>query len=716
MKTLRLLLLAIPVILTLASLPACDEREAPLPKLRVLFTGSLDGYLEPCGCVAGRQGGVDRISAYVEAKRAEEIPSLFLDVGDMFVDEIQPDPFLAEQLPLKVDALLEIWGQLGCDGKAVGDLDLSVGIERLAELGNKHGVPLLCSNLKDPESGSYPFERTRIVEVGGLRVGLLSVLGARVRKADIQDARIINVQAEVERQGYRLEASNPVIRDLSAELRSEVDYVILLSHAGYDRNLAIAERFPDIDLIVGAHWDSGNAQLKWVGNTAVATCVTRGSRVDQIDLWYDDPKALGDPDQAVQDWSAWLYYEVMAEVFARGRQMLDGREAVYGSDLWFEKMRANTSNFGDAIEGLTELGERPAGAVALAHAQMPMFEGLGRREDSLAVIDDYHDRLESFWSLEPQDRIHPTQNYVGAEACAKCHQTQYEFWRGTRHARAYSTLEASQQQFDAECYACHTVGAQLPRGFSRPNQADGFENVQCEVCHGSAGWHLKGGSSFVDREGWGTKPANQCAECHNKQHDPDFQQNVEAMLAAVSCPPMALPGKGGEGMRGAYLIGARALAQEPERRWDRIVRSYVFAGEFESALEASERWIAEDSRSLNAQLNLGARLVDLERYEEARVPLRKVLARRYSDPDAHRLMARALAEVNPDKARVHMKEALSMGASDPVVIISVARASAAAGDRLGALDLLRSNIELRPELRGYLQPVLDELSGLTVGD
>jgi tetratricopeptide (TPR) repeat protein len=716
MKNLRLLCLALPLILLLGALPGCDERELESPRLRILFTGSVDGYLEPCGCVAGRQGGVDRISAYIEQLRAEPVPSLFVDVGDLFTDELHPGELMAEQLPLKAEALLEVWAQLGCDAKAVGDLDLTIGIEALAELGRKTGVPLLCSNLKHPDTGEYPFERTRIVEVGDLKVGMLSVLGAKLMKADVQEAEVLQVRQEVERQGYALDASNPVIKELAAELRSQVDYVVLLSHAGFDRNLRIAERFPDLDLIVGAHFDKADLPMEWVGNTAVATCVTRGSRVDRIDLWYSDPEVLGDERARIEDWSPWLYYEVLGHVFAHGRQMLAGREAVYGSEMWVDKVRADTVNFNEAMAALQELGAPPAGAAALAHVQVPMYEGLGRREESLQVIDRYHQRLEAHWDAQEQERVHPSKHFAGPDECSKCHPTQYEFWRGTRHSRAYSTLAASHQQFDVECYACHTVGANLVGGFVHPNQAEGFENVQCESCHGPAAWHMKGGASYLEREGWAIEPAAQCATCHNKKHDPDFEQHIPEMLAAVRCPPMPLPGEGSDALRGSFLIGARALTLDAERRWDRIVRAYVFAGEFELAMQAAERWVEEEPRSLDAQLSLGARLVELERYEEARTPLRKVLDRRFNDADAHRLMAMALAAINPERAQMHMKEALSLAPGDPAVVVSVARASAAAGDRLSALDLLRTQMEVSPGLRSQLQPVLDELSGLSSGE
>lgn len=49
--------------------------------------------------------------------------------------------------------------------------------------------------------------------------------------------------------------------------------------------------------------------------------------------------------------------------------------------------------------------------------------------------------------------------------CRTCHQKQYDFWAGTKHASAYLVLFAKNQHFDAECIGCHTLGFEDARGF-----------------------------------------------------------------------------------------------------------------------------------------------------------------------------------------------------------------------------------------------------------
>jgi excinuclease UvrABC ATPase subunit len=95
----------------------------------------------------------------------------------------------------------------------------------------------------------------------------------------------------------------------------------------------------------------------------------------------------------------------------------------------------------------------------------------------------------------------PEFNYVGADACGKCHKSekqgnQYSVWKESIHADAYKVLLseeaisiAKELEYDkaptelTECLHCHASGyevdsTRLEKGF---NIEDG---VQCETCHG----------------------------------------------------------------------------------------------------------------------------------------------------------------------------------------------------------------------------------------
>ena len=66
------------------------------------------------------------------------------------------------------------------------------------------------------------------------------------------------------------------------------------------------------------------------------------------------------------------------------------------------------------------------------------------------------------------------EDYVGSEACGKCHAEAYTVWKDSAHARADRSLGARPA---ARCQGCHTTGeAPAGRVF--------FAGVGCEACHG----------------------------------------------------------------------------------------------------------------------------------------------------------------------------------------------------------------------------------------
>ena len=128
-------------------------------------------------------------------------------------------------------------------------------------------------------------------------------------------------------------------------------------------------------------------------------------------------------------------------------------------------------------------------------------------------------------------------SYVGVAACGKCHKTeklgnQLSIWEGTKHAKAFETLNTpvadsialakgltTKAAESATCRACHTTGG--PDSGVSPS-----EGVGCEACHNAgSGYRVlkimkdkataveKGLRTFAD-------PAAievQCRTCHNER-------------------------------------------------------------------------------------------------------------------------------------------------------------------------------------------------------
>jgi Cytochrome c554 and c-prime len=115
-----------------------------------------------------------------------------------------------------------------------------------------------------------------------------------------------------------------------------------------------------------------------------------------------------------------------------------------------------------------------------------------------------------------------TMNYVGASVCADCHQDTHQEWNATGHARALESLKAVNQQNNAACLVCHTVGYGTPLGFKDEATTPQLAGVQCENCHGPAGNHISNVRDTSVRPKV-TLSAEVCGGCHNYHH-PTFDE------------------------------------------------------------------------------------------------------------------------------------------------------------------------------------------------
>ena len=188
---------------------------------------------------------------------------------------------------------------------------------------------------------------------------------------------------------------------------------------------------------------------------------------------------------------------------------------------------------------------------------------------------------------------------AGADTCAACHQAEYDEWKTSKHARAFSptfTAYWQRQGSPPECLACHTTG------FDRERRAYAFEGVTCESCHGalrpdhpeaasmslpvetsvcatchqqtSMEWrvsgHAKSGVRCFDchavhRQGLRQPDSEQqCGACHAQRME-DFAHATHHVqgLTCTTCnmPQPRTPGVGGTGAPGhSFFVGAETCA------------------------------------------------------------------------------------------------------------------------------------------------------------
>jgi len=165
-------------------------------------------------------------------------------------------------------------------------------------------------------------------------------------------------------------------------------------------------------------------------------------------------------------------------------------------------------------------------------------------------------------SQKSQDRV-----YVGEKVCRSCHhlqgnRNQYNPWRMSKHANAYSSLFNSESIEIAElsgidiepfnspiCLGCHTT-AYNEEDWERDPSFHFEDGVQCEQCHGP-------GSDYIDvdimqdreeaiKSGLKYPQKRDCLVCHKEKNSHVAVLNSKKFVYEEALQIIQHPGKGGD--------------------------------------------------------------------------------------------------------------------------------------------------------------------------
>jgi 2',3'-cyclic-nucleotide 2'-phosphodiesterase (5'-nucleotidase family) len=205
-------------------------------ELTILHTSEHHGTLQPVedGPYKGL-GGVARRAALIERIRQERSNVLVVDSGDLVIGTAMSSVFHGTP---DVAAM----GLMRYDAQALGNHDFDFGVDHLRELKKQAHFPFLCASVKPKLPGIC--DAFVIKEVGGLRIGLIGLLG----RLTFPDSFDPNVVKELD---YRdpIEAAKSAV----AALKGRVDLIVAVTHEETDEDLALVRAVPEIDVIVGGH-------------------------------------------------------------------------------------------------------------------------------------------------------------------------------------------------------------------------------------------------------------------------------------------------------------------------------------------------------------------------------------------------------------------------------------------------------------------------------
>lgn len=282
-------LFAITICLALLQGAAWSTEPPRYLGLTILHTNDIHGHLFPLDYYddqhAGSNihlkdvGGAARQATLIRhVKTTSPYPVLVMSAGDVFTRgpigymHGQPDFDVMNAIPYDVMTL----GNNEFEG-GDGDAGQQVLFDRIRQA----RFPVLSANVLYKSTGKTIVPPHKIFEIDGVRIAVFGLTAPRV--ANYSTSKDLDVQDPI-----------AVAKTTVAELRDKADFVIALTHIGYNGDLELAKQVPGIDVIIGGDshtWlkeptlvAGAEGNPAFVDGTIVNQAGEWGLTVDELDL------------------------------------------------------------------------------------------------------------------------------------------------------------------------------------------------------------------------------------------------------------------------------------------------------------------------------------------------------------------------------------------------------------------------------------------------
>ena len=408
------------VVLASCLLSTATVAEVPVT---VIYSGNLDGELEPCGCSdEGNLGGIKRRTTTLDSIREKNPNTVFLSAGGLITSQGINDK-------IKSDYILKAFASLGYDAVGVQWKDLSYGVDQAT----KNKIPWVASNwLKDDFSESKMISRT----IEGERVAIQfftwldpnesparQMPGAKPLTTDNADA--LNKKLQISKQ-------NKMLTILATTLPYE------LARSTFTLN--------NIDILIVRAAYEVYGEPKQVDNTLVLEPGSRGMRLGELKLQLNETGSI----------TQWSHQVIpMPEKVPDAPRM----------QAWYDEYNAEVK--ADYLKRAELRKQRESG-------ESPF---VGEEQCKTCHAEQYKVWQESEHAIAFED-LEVVQKSFDPE-CIQCHTVGFNVQGG------FVDINITSHLMNVQCENCHGAGKEhaLSSG-QKPVANKGWSKEQmCQQCH-----------------------------------------------------------------------------------------------------------------------------------------------------------------------------------------------------------------------------------------
>ncbi|MGV3089004.1 bifunctional metallophosphatase/5'-nucleotidase [Streptococcus suis] len=211
------------------------------------------------------------IAEIKETNRAKNIPTFVFDSGDLFSGNI----FFNMYRGVKE---IQLMNAIGCQAMTLGNHEFDHGDELLSRLDDFAQFPIVSSNLRyrDDEAADelVPLEDVLEFDMNGQSLYVLGLTTLETQEVASPSEKVLfeDPRKALRRLVDQIMKANPQA------------HLVLLSHMGYDEDLALAQDFPEVNVILGGHTHTILREPSQVGGVSICQAGQYGRFVGHLSL------------------------------------------------------------------------------------------------------------------------------------------------------------------------------------------------------------------------------------------------------------------------------------------------------------------------------------------------------------------------------------------------------------------------------------------------